>query len=245
MTFESLQQIDYTLMESSLMSSAEAFPARTSVSPERVPALAVSDPACGQSSPGSLARYDPATCSWRTSQLSLFGGLTEFSETWPRSGMMRSGRLYPRHPWAPRTAASASGLWRTPNAGSNRNVATPTKCVLEGRARPDQQIRLADQVVMASRGMWPTPRVEPGNFSLVNGKIYETSLQSMARRGGWNLPDWVAMWPTPTTVTDTGGAAGAREKLRASVTPEEMNGALNPQFVEWLMGFSIDWTKLE
>jgi len=29
----------------------------------------------------------------------------------------------------------------------------------------------------------PTPRAMPGNFSRVNGKIYETSLQSMARRG--------------------------------------------------------------
>jgi len=29
----------------------------------------------------------------------------------------------------------------------------------------------------------PTPRAMPGNFSRVGGKIYETSLQSMARRG--------------------------------------------------------------
>jgi len=44
---------------------------------------------------------------------------------------------------------------------------------------------------------WPTPRVSPGNFSVVNGKRYETSLQSMARRGllqrqtGSLNPTWV------------------------------------------------------
>jgi hypothetical protein len=34
-----------------------------------------------------------------------------------------------------------------------------------------------------SERFWPTPRVEPGNVSKVKGKLYETSLQSMARKG--------------------------------------------------------------
>jgi hypothetical protein len=56
-------------------------------------------------------------------------------------------------------------------------------------------------------------------------------------------------WPTPTGVTDTGGAAlckwggaGSRAKLRTMVSPEELNGALNPTWVEWLMGFPLGWT---
>jgi hypothetical protein len=28
------------------------------------------------------------------------------------------------------------------------------------------------------------------------------------------------------------------------VTPEELNGALNPTWVEWLMGFPLGWTDL-
>jgi hypothetical protein len=76
----------------------------------------------------------------------------------------------------------------------------------------------------------------------------------VARRGAGNLTEAVAvlMWPTPTTVTDTGGAAlckwggaGARAKLRTMVTPEEMNGALNPTFVEFLMGLPKDWSKVD
>lgn len=60
------------------------------------------------------------------------------------------------------------------------------------------------------------------------------------------------MWPTPTAVTNTGGAAlckwggsGARAKLRTMVTKEELNGSLNPQWVAWLMGWPIGWTSLE
>jgi len=48
---------------------------------------------CGPRWPGSLARCNPPTYGWRTAQCSLFGGLTEFSGTWPRWGMMRDGEL--------------------------------------------------------------------------------------------------------------------------------------------------------
>lgn len=45
-----------------------------------------------------LAKYDLNTQSWRTSQTSFLDnaelGLAEFSETWPRSGMMRNGIAY-------------------------------------------------------------------------------------------------------------------------------------------------------
>ena len=60
------------------------------------------------------------------------------------------------------------------------------------------------------------------------------------------------MWPTPTAITDNGGAAlckwggsGSREKLRQMVPPEELNGSLNPTWVEWLMGFPSGWTDLK
>lgn len=60
------------------------------------------------------------------------------------------------------------------------------------------------------------------------------------------------MWPTPTAITDTGGAAmckwggsGARAKLRTMTTSQELNGALNPTWVEWLMGYPLEWTALK
>ena len=100
------------------MSSAVVFLAKTSVSPERARALKAAAAAYGQSTPELLAKYDPATSSWRTSELYLDGALSEFSEIWPRSGMMRSGIAYRLPPLVPHTGATGFGLWpyaRPPN----------------------------------------------------------------------------------------------------------------------------------
>lgn len=61
-------------------------------------------------------------------------------------------------------------------------------------------------------------------------------------------PNHRNLWPTPTAMNETGGAAlckwggsGARKKLREMVSREELNGALNPQWVAWLMGYPPEW----
>src|SRR5438067_326350 len=76
------------------MFSPEDFPARTSVRLDDVPGLQASAQDYGITSPVSFANYDPATCSWRTSQGSLFEEWAAFSETWPRAGMTRNGTAY-------------------------------------------------------------------------------------------------------------------------------------------------------
>ena len=70
----------------------------------------------GQNTPVLLAKYDPSSSSWKTSQLCLEGGLTAFSETCPRSGMMRSGTAYQLPPLVRLTDGIASGLLPTPAA---------------------------------------------------------------------------------------------------------------------------------
>jgi hypothetical protein len=92
------------------------FPVRTSASQARATGLTASDPVCGESSRASWVKYDPASCSWRTAQFSLLGGLDEFSEIWPRSGSMRHGECYPLLTLVPRICANESGLWPTPVA---------------------------------------------------------------------------------------------------------------------------------
>lgn len=98
------------------MSSAEVSPAKMSASLEQVPVLKASAAGSGVNTRVSFANYDPATSSWKTSQHSLDGGLTEFSGNWPRSGMMRSGTAFRLPPSAPRTTETASGLLPTPAA---------------------------------------------------------------------------------------------------------------------------------
>lgn len=78
----------------SMLSAADS-PARTLAPLEReleLPGVGVDS---GHTLPGLLAKFDPATSSWKTSQCSFLADLDEFSETWPRSGMMRNGTAYP------------------------------------------------------------------------------------------------------------------------------------------------------
>jgi hypothetical protein len=101
-----------------LISSSAATPA--SPSPTPVSAAAPTTRATsGPSSPVLLASFDHDTRCWRTFQATLASELPKFSETLPRSGMTRSGRLYALPTLALPTDASggsASPSLRTPTA---------------------------------------------------------------------------------------------------------------------------------
>ena len=75
-----------------------------------------SDLDCGPRWPGSLARCSPPLSGWKTRQCSLFGGLTEFSGTWPRWGMMQDGESFPLATPAHLISGNESGFWPTPKA---------------------------------------------------------------------------------------------------------------------------------
>lgn len=54
-------------------------------------------------------------------------------------------------------------------------------------------------------------------------------------------------WPTPTASTygsNRGGAMGRTGKVRLSIS-SRAGGPVNPEFLEWLMGFPLGWTELE
>lgn len=107
-------------MESELTLFAVDFHAKTSATLEQERAFQASAVACGMSTPDLLANYDPERSSWRTQQLCLIEGLTEFSQTWPRSGMMRSGTAYQLPSLVRVTDATVSGSWPTPLASEGK-----------------------------------------------------------------------------------------------------------------------------
>jgi hypothetical protein len=114
--FEHLPQIDFEQTAYDRMRSLEDFPAKTLVSQVVARVLAAHEAGCGPSTPAWLASYDQISSSWKTSQLSLDGDLAEFSETWPRSGMMLNGTAYQLPTLVPDSFATECGLWPTPNA---------------------------------------------------------------------------------------------------------------------------------
>lgn len=107
-----------------LMSFLEAFRARTSPSLAMGPALTASVPASGPSSPASLAKYDPASHTLKTAQLSLIEDLTGCCVTLPRSGAMCAGIVY-QQPTSARptieTGYGSSERFPTPTVHGNYN----------------------------------------------------------------------------------------------------------------------------
>jgi hypothetical protein len=200
-------------------SSAGASPARTLASPAEERVSTDSVRVFGASTRESFASFDPDTYLWRTSQLSLLGGLTEFSETWPRAGMTRNGTAYLLQPLAPLTGGIASG-----------SLPTPRVADAERGGRGD------DLATAVARENWPTP----------NARDHKDTGEGRYGRG--QLPEAVrertkdGLWTTPTA-----GDTGHRKRGYAQGgTPlsAQTGGALNPTWVEWLMGFPPGWTVL-
>lgn len=185
----------------------------------------------GLSSAGLFASLDPDG-SWvkmcqGCCQLMLDGSSELYSETWPRSGTMRSGRAYRRQPLAPRISETGCSYWLTPSVGDAhpRSLGT-TKVPKVGQCHLQQQIY--------ARQMWPTPVTHDATPSGPNN--HYKGLGHMAKHG-----------ETFPTLTSRDWKSGKVKKDFGNSRPlsEHVTGQLNPTWVEWLMGFPPGWTDLE
>lgn len=218
-----------------LTSWLEGFRAKTSALPETERDLTENAAECGTTWPASLAKFDPDTSSWKTAQPSLLGGLEEFSETWPRWGLMRAGECWERQTLVPRTSESASGLWQTPVADDAANRAN-------GKWNSRGEPWLSAQV------MWPTATV-CGNYNR----------KGASATSGDGLATAVTQrtYPTATATAHKGWSpnhnrANTDDRLDYTVEREAFNPGqqtppmrLNPAWVEWLMGWPIGHTELK
>jgi hypothetical protein len=166
-------------------SSAAASPAKTSATPAKEQGSTVNARVFGRSTPDSFANYDPATCSWRTSQLSLLEDSGEFSETWPRAGMTRNGTAFRLVPLAPLTAATGSGLLPTPSATmADRGGRGDLIQVVRGNPSPSGHFK-----------MWPTPTTQDAANDGGPSQFERNSLPLNAlvkgETGGQLNPTWV------------------------------------------------------
>ena len=80
--------------EELLMLYREDFLAQTSLPQEKEQGLMEKPQECGEKWQGSFVKFNPNSCSWKTHQYSLLGDLEEFSETWPKWGLMRNGECW-------------------------------------------------------------------------------------------------------------------------------------------------------
>jgi hypothetical protein len=112
----------------SLMSCAEDSHVKIFQRQETGQALTENEAGYGPQCPGSLARFDPVSRSWKTRQCLLAGGLEEFSETWPRWGMMQDGECFRLPMLEHDTSVRGCGLWPTPlkDCSTSQNYGKPS-----------------------------------------------------------------------------------------------------------------------
>ena len=227
-----------------LMSFLEASRARTSARPARESGSTAPGRASGLNSLGSLARWDRSSSSWKTPQCSLVEGLDEFSETWPDWGLMLRGESYQRPTPEPLTFASASGFWPTPNVpNGGRSCAHVTDWRGKTAYHNGKKVQVGLEWAVRSLSTptardWKSPgaaeRAQPLSEVIGNPHAHPKT------------------WPTPASCNGTGGATGLaggsgnRKKLYemlGEVEGKKMGcQTLNPNWVEWLMGWPIGWT---
>jgi len=146
----------------------------------------------------------------------------------------------------------ATRMWLTPKTqdAANRTMAV--------NSRGDPQ--LSGQVKLYPSGRLPDTREQR---EAAGGKqtpqTYPTPrVCSGKRSSGSNRTEFYRTFPTPRGGGKTGdvgmcGGTGAYQKIKSLYLPEEekkamahgKGGALNPGWVEWLMGWPIGWTDLK
>ena len=92
----------------------EDSPVRTSASPEKEQELPEQGLVFGLNIGELLGSYDQDSQSWKTWEHSLFGGLMPFSARFPKSGIMRNGKVYGVVNLDCRTDGLECGLLPTP-----------------------------------------------------------------------------------------------------------------------------------
>jgi hypothetical protein len=219
-----------------LMWFQEVFLAKTLALPAEATDSTASEAGSGRKWLGLLARFDRDASTWRTPQCSLVEGLDEFSETWPRRGLMLNGESYLLPTPALNICENASGLWQTPVADDAVERAA-------GKWNSRGEPKLSAEVKL-----WPTPTASLGTKG---GRVTPRK----SREGGTLIDALSARtWPTPCASASKGSSPAAltrkdgkdrsNDRIDHAVMASD-GGQLNPEWVEWLMGWPIGWTALE
>lgn len=126
---------------------------------------------------------------------------------------------------------SCAALLPTPSAssyGTNQGGAAGRV----GKIRPSLE-------TMARKALWPTPAASDYKGSVIGETLDKR--RSMSR--GVRLPEQVArLMPTPRVCSGLRSSGMNRTEL---TTQQGVPGSLNPEWVEWLMGFPVGWTALD
>jgi len=181
-----------------------------------------------------LAEYLLLRADWYSNKCALI---------WRQKVTPFSRLLFQLSPVTLRTEETGSGLLRTPTASEG-----------EGGAKTDDKywnakqpkLKLRDQIAKA--GMLPTPQARDSK----NPNTSETPRIKRKKKKGWtiDLNDKIGMLNTPSTSMYKGVVKNKTVRDRTDYDIEKNpDGSktglkLQPNFVEWMMGYPSNWTDL-
>jgi hypothetical protein len=148
--------------------------------------------------------------------------------------------------------ASVHGIKEKEFGSSHITFPTPTASDIEGGISKDVQFKDGHFFRENKKGerwgvklrdamsMYPTPRAnEPGRTTKGYGRALGELMEGKQQ-----------MYPTPTATERSGinpktGKGGGLNHLITVKIQKKPGGKLNPEFVEFLMGYPLNWTKIE
>ena len=230
--------------EAVLMWCLAASRVRTSPPRERAPESKASEAACGSTWRESSVKYCRNSSSWKTHQCLWEEVLPSSSLTLPKWGMMRDGECWELSTPVLPTNETESGSLPTPRA-TDGDKGTRTA---QGAAKEWARGRNKDLGMIVA--IWPTPQAHKttrsGEVVNADGTPWNGITKPHSKTSGrpitTALADAVAMWPTPTAQDAKNNGAPSQMMRNTKPLNAEVGGALNPTWVEWLMGWPLGWT---
>jgi hypothetical protein len=246
----------------------------TSLMPEKAQELTGNSRDSGENTTESFAKYDPNGCSWRTSQLSLEGELTEFLGTWPKQGTMQSGAVSVRKKLEHHTSGRDYSYWPTPRTQITRNTKTDRgKCNLEemiltwdALVSHARTVQALSPVRTEQKELWPTPNASP----VANNMELNCSGDGREKPNklGWAVAQWATPTSLPACQEDSSQEYSPAIPCPSNLAKSELGYShqdqaketdgnklsgnipnsypqLNPMFVTWLMGFPLGWVDIK
>lgn len=220
----------------------------------------------GRQSRTAFAWLDPESSSWKTSPgYDLLGAWLPYSQTWPRSGSVSNGTASERPTWERPISGRgcSSSQWMTPMVpNGGRAVSAEVVSSKGSTAAGKKTVGLESQV----RHVWATPdcntstrsnglmgpniREQAANWPTPASRDYkgENSSQHMTKTDGRTdgrsrnhadqLPNFVMYRFSHQDQTMNDGKT-------SSPNTQTSRRRLNPQFVDFLMGWLPGWTNTE
>jgi len=204
-----------------------------------------------------LTIYDHDLQLWKMSECLFTGDFGKYSEALPRSGIMLNGKIYEQATWVPRTGGKGYGLLPTPVSYD----ATP--------GGPNNHYKGLGHMAKHNPQRFSTPIKEQA------GTSEKTLQMVREGKAHMTLDRYMQMFPTPTIRDWKDGTAKSCENVpvngllvRAIHFPTMTacewkgrgpnskqqgltnalgvtGGTLNPTWIDWFMGYPIEWTDLE